>query len=72
MTWHPGSDPAQATRMEVTFADVADGCRVELVHSGWEVRAAGAGQWRDLYEGDWTAVLESYQRASAKLWRRSQ
>lgn len=65
MTWHPMSDPAQATRVEVSFMpDSEGGCRVELVHSGWEARGVDADAWRTRYEGGWVAVLECYQRAA--------
>jgi uncharacterized protein YndB with AHSA1/START domain len=64
MTWHPGSDPSRATRVDVTFSDEGDGCRVELVHSGWEARGAKADDARNAYESGWTGVLERYARAA--------
>jgi uncharacterized protein YndB with AHSA1/START domain len=65
MTWHPLSDPAQATRVEVCFvADAGGGCQIELVHSGWEARGADADAWRTRYDSGWVAVLDAYVRAT--------
>jgi uncharacterized protein YndB with AHSA1/START domain len=65
MTWHPMSDPAQATRVEVSFtSDAAGGCQVELVHSGWEARGVDADTWRTRYEGGWEGVLDCYLQAT--------
>jgi len=65
MTWHPMSDPAQATRIEVSFtAHSGGGCEVELVHSGWEARGVDADAWRTRYEGGWVAVLDCYLQAT--------
>jgi uncharacterized protein YndB with AHSA1/START domain len=60
-TWHPMSDPTQATRVDVSFsADSGGGCQVELVHSGWEARGVDADAWRARYDGGWVAVLDCY------------
>jgi uncharacterized protein YndB with AHSA1/START domain len=65
MSWHPQSDPAQATRVEVAFtAEGADACRIELVHSGWEARGSEAQFWRDRYDGGWVVVLKRYADAA--------
>jgi uncharacterized protein YndB with AHSA1/START domain len=37
LSWHPGTDPAVATVVEVDFEPDEDGTRVVLTHSGWEV-----------------------------------
>lgn len=65
MTWHPASDPRQATRVDVEFLDAGQGlCRVELVHSGWEARGMEAGPVRDRYDGGWVVVLAAYEAAA--------
>jgi uncharacterized protein YndB with AHSA1/START domain len=57
MSWHPGNDPAQATRVEVRFAAAADGGTIlHLRHDGWEARPDGdiaCGR----YDGGWDIVL---------------
>lgn len=60
-TWHPGTDPLQAGHVTVTFAPVADGTEVRLVHSGWDRRPDGA-QVRDNYSTGWEYVLGCYRR----------
>ena len=55
-TWHPGTDPATATEVEVTFEAAGEGCRLTLVHRGWERRPDGVAM-RDAYDGGWDVVL---------------
>jgi uncharacterized protein YndB with AHSA1/START domain len=62
MAWSPGSDPAKATHLDVSFAADGDGTRVELVHSGWEILAEKAQESRDNYDGGWPTVLGHYTR----------
>lgn len=58
MSWHPGSDPGTATRVEVVFTDLPGaGARVVLTHSGWEVWAEQAAELRGNYEVGWGAVF---------------
>jgi hypothetical protein len=63
-SWHPGGDPARATRVEVTFTATADGCAVTLVHSGWsdtpEARQSHFG-----YTAGWDDVLGHFATAAA-------
>jgi uncharacterized protein YndB with AHSA1/START domain len=65
-TWHAGTPPAEATRVEVTFtaAGPADTV-VRLVHSGWERRPDGATV-RDGYESGWDPVVASFVAAAGK------
>ena len=63
MTWHPGEGPEVATRVEVAFAAVDGGCRVTLIHSGWEVLGEGASGRRGGYDGGWVRVLEDFDAA---------
>jgi uncharacterized protein YndB with AHSA1/START domain len=65
MTWYPGHDPAEATELEVSFAADGDRTRVDLVHSGWETRAARAEEARTSYDTGWEAVLAHYTRSLA-------
>jgi hypothetical protein len=58
-SWHPGTDPAEATRVEVSF-DIHDGgCRVTLVHSGWGARADAQAS-RAGYDVGWDDVLTRF------------
>lgn len=63
-SWHPGSDPAYATRVEVTFTATPDGCTVTLVHSGWAETEA-ARQSRHGYSRGWDDVLAAFVVAAA-------
>jgi hypothetical protein len=62
MTWHPGSDPAQATELEVRFTAVPEGTQVDLEHRGWERRVDGA-EARPSYDSGWDMVLARYLAA---------
>lgn len=55
LDWYPGHSPAEATRVEVTFTEVGEGCLLRLVHSGW---ADGAAERRASYDTGWDVVLD--------------
>jgi hypothetical protein len=57
LTWHPGLATEQATHVEVTFRQTADGTEVTLVHDGWEARGDSAISMRESYDGGWDFVL---------------
>lgn len=58
MTWHPGNNADNPTRVDVVFeARGADITRVTLTHSGWEVWADAAAARRDSYDGGWDRVF---------------
>ncbi len=63
-TWHPGQSAAEATRVEVTFAEQDAGTLVTLVHSGWEARP-DAERARRGYTSGWDVVLASLAASSA-------
>ena len=61
-TWHPGTDPAQATQVRVTFTADGDQTLVTVQHSGWDAladpdRAAAAAKE---YGQGWPGVLGSF------------
>ena len=60
LRWHPGTDPARPTRVEVAFVPDGVGTRVELTHTGWEVLGERAEGARQSYEQGWVVVLESF------------
>jgi uncharacterized protein YndB with AHSA1/START domain len=58
-TWHPGTNPARASRVRVTFAADGESTRVLLEHSGWE-SFAHPEQARSEYDHGWPGVLDGY------------
>lgn len=64
LSWHPGTDPARATQVDVMFAAADDGTRVELTHTGWEVLGERAEEARQSYDEGWAPVLERFAAAS--------
>jgi uncharacterized protein YndB with AHSA1/START domain len=56
-TWHPGRNADSAQRVEVRFARVSGGTRVELTHGGWDVLGERAADARRGYQGGWTMIL---------------
>ena len=58
MTWHPGNNADNPTRVDVTFEALGnDTTRVTLTHSGWEVWADTADERRGNYDTGWDFVL---------------
>jgi len=63
-SWHPGTPPAEATSVEVTFTASGRGSTVvRLVHSGWERRPDGAAA-RDGYDSGWDPVISAFAGAA--------
>lgn len=59
--WHIRRDRADATDVELTFADAGDGTtRLEIVHAGWERLGAGAQEWRDANFGGWSGLIPHF------------
>ena len=65
MTWHPGESGAVTTKVEVRFAAVDEGCRVTLVHSGWDALGEAGAARRGGYDGGWIKVLDDFRTALA-------
>lgn len=61
-TWHPGRAEAEATELEVAFVADAIGCRVDLVHSGFDRLGARASTVANSYDSGWTLVLALFVR----------
>jgi uncharacterized protein YndB with AHSA1/START domain len=57
MTWHPGLDRKEATRVDVQFEPDGDGCALQLTHSGWEARGSAAASVRERYDHGWVTVI---------------
>ena len=58
MTWHPGREPDTAQEVELRFAAVPGGTRVDLEHRGWEKYGTEAKEAREGYDGGWATVFE--------------
>ncbi len=62
--WHLRRDPADATEVEIRFAEAGPGStRVEIEHRGWEAFAADGEARRDRDRGGWASLLPHYQAA---------
>jgi uncharacterized protein YciI len=60
LTWHPGTDPAMASEVEVRFDPVGNGqTLVTVEHRGWE-RFADPAAARAEYDQGWPQVLRAY------------
>ena len=58
-TWHPGSDAAESTRVELRFqAEPGGGTRLELTHRDWHRLGAMGGKARRGYNSGWVYVLQ--------------
>jgi uncharacterized protein YndB with AHSA1/START domain len=57
-TWQVNIPPEHAQRIDVTFTPVADGTRIELVHSGWEKLGPAGATRRENYDKGWVKVFE--------------
>ena len=64
MWWHPGSDPADATRVIVEFVPRARGTLVTLTHDLWEQRRGDSDESRADYDIGWDIVLEQFQQTA--------
>jgi hypothetical protein len=57
MTWQLGASREQAGEVEVSFEPAAAGCRVTLVHSGWERLGEKGADLREGYNNGWEKVF---------------
>jgi len=67
-SWYPGRGSDAAQVVEVAFTPVADGTRVDLVHTGWERLGERAEDVRASYDAEagWTAVLAEFAAAAVR------
>ena len=57
MTWHPGNNKDNPTRVDVQFKADGARCKVTLTHSGWEVWGDAAEERRGGYNSGWDFVF---------------
>lgn len=59
-TWHPGRSADEATRLDIRFTADAIGCRIDLIHDGFDVLGAQATSMQANYTRGWDHVLAKY------------
>jgi uncharacterized protein YndB with AHSA1/START domain len=63
-SWHPGRGEETAQEVEIAFTAVADGTRVELLHTGWEVLGDRMAEVVASYDTGWDTVLGHFAKAA--------
>jgi hypothetical protein len=63
-SWHPGRGEETAQEVELTFTQVAEGTRVDLVHTGWERLGDRVPAVMASYDTGWDKVLGHYVEAA--------
>jgi uncharacterized protein YndB with AHSA1/START domain len=63
--WHIYGDRADATEVEVTFADSGASTRVRITHSGFERLGTKGEELRRRNRQGWAGLLEHFGRAAA-------
>ncbi|MEL7026383.1 MAG: SRPBCC domain-containing protein [Pseudomonadota bacterium] len=62
--WYPGEEPDLATQVKVTFTADTKGTRVDLVHSGFDVRGKDPEKMRAAYNEGWVGVMDRFIAAT--------
>ena len=62
-TWHLRQDEADATEVEITFAEWGAGTAVAIVHRGWERLGAKGPALRERNTRGWAGLLPRYVAA---------
>ena len=66
LAWRVNPATPAPTELEVTFAPVAGGTRVEIEHRALERLGEDGRAARDLYAGGWQEVLEAFADATGR------
>lgn len=70
-TWQIGADrvplpdPAQASRVAVTFTEVGRSTRIQVVHDRWEAHGAEAAAYRDGFSEAWPMALAALRTVTS-------
>lgn len=59
-TWHPGAPGDRSQTVDVEFQVEADGTRVTLIHTGWQLAGVQACAPQADYTAQWSAILRLY------------
>ena len=59
--WHLRQDRADATRVDISFADAANGTEVTIEHSGWERLGAKGDDLRERNRRGWSGLLPHFE-----------
>jgi len=62
-SWHLRQDRADATEVEITFAEVGSGTAVTIVHRGWERLGARGAELGERNVRGWAGLLPWYLEA---------
>lgn len=65
-TWHPGGDPEKSTKVQIRFESSSDGCRLTLMHEGFEVLGERGPAVRDNYVPGWQFVVGECFKSAAE------
>ena len=66
-SWHIRADRADATDVQIIFAEEGGDTRVEIEHRGWERLGARGPSWRDANRGGWHGVLPHFAAAAGRV-----
>jgi uncharacterized protein YndB with AHSA1/START domain len=58
--WHLRRDRADATQVEITFAERDGGTLVGIEHRGWDRLGALGPDWREANKSGWSTLLPHY------------
>jgi hypothetical protein len=58
--WYLRTERSSATDVEIRFAPVDDGTRVEIEHAGWERLGDAAETWRGRNHAGWSTLRHSH------------
>ena len=61
--WHLRRDRADATQVEITFAERDGGTLVGIEHRGWDRLGALGPDWREANKSGWSTLLPHYTAA---------
>jgi len=59
LSWYVGRPETEATTVDVRFEPDAEGTRLLLTHSGFDILGEKGEQNRNGYDGGWNGILES-------------
>ena len=64
-TWHPGRPESAPTEVEVSFAALGSGTKVDLKHRRWERLGEHAAFVRGRFESGWPGILARFSECAS-------